>query len=422
MPDGLAISIGIDVGTSGVRASALDAEGVSRARGSVRYHTLGLDPRAPETWWAAVEVVISDLRRAADLKGVQAVSVDGTSGTALAVDANGDPVGAALMYNDACPDDDVTARVEALAPATSAARGRTSGLLRMLMLQDLPGAVRVLHQADWIAGRLCGRFDFSDDNNALKTGWDPVERRWPDWVFAAGAKPDRLPEVRLPGSRVAPVGERAAALGLPARASVHAGTTDGCASFLATGASLVGDAVTALGSTLVVKMLSDRPIAAAEYGVYSHRIGERWLVGGASNTGGAVIAGLFAEAKLGALTEALKPDIETGFAYYPLLTPGERFPINDPAHKPVLDPRPEDEAVFFQAVLEGIADVEALAYRRLLELGAPPLRSVRSVGGGAANAGWTAIRQRRLAVPFLAPASDEACDGVARLALEHLAR
>ena len=84
---------------------------------------------------------------------------------------------------------------------------------------------------------------------------------------------------------------------------------------------------------------------------------------------------------------------------------------------PRLTPRPESEERFFQAVLEGIAEVEALAYERLQHLGAPALLSVRSVGGGASNLGWTRIRQRLLGVPFEAPASQEACEGTARLVL-----
>ncbi|RVC71805.1 carbohydrate kinase, partial [Mesorhizobium sp. M4A.F.Ca.ET.022.05.2.1] len=56
-------------------------------------------------------------------------------------------------------------------------------------------------------------------------------------------------------------------------------------------------------------------------------------------------------------------------------------------------------------------------YRRLAELGSPKLTSVRSVGGGAANAAWTAIRQRKLGVDFVPALSDEAAAGTARLAL-----
>ena len=77
--------------------------------------------------------------------------------------------------------------------------------------------------------------------------------------------------------------------------------------------------------------------------------------------------------------------------------------------------------MFFQAVLEGIAGIEALGYRRLAELGAPPLATLRTVGGGAANAGWTAIRQSRLDVPFRPALSGAAAVGVARLALAQIA-
>jgi sugar (pentulose or hexulose) kinase len=116
----------------------------------------------------------------------------------------------------------------------------------------------------------------------------------------------------------------------------------------------------------------------------------------------------------------VKPDNPTGLSYYPLLRPGERFPINDPKLPPRLEPRPEDDTTFFQAILEGVAEVERLAYRKLAELGAPPLRSVRTVGGGAANSAWTKIRERKLAAPFKHAESQEACAGVARLALQSL--
>src|SRR6185437_1111539 len=87
---------------------------------------------------------------------------------------------------------------------------------------------------------------------------------------------------------------------------------------------------------------------------------------------------------------------------------------------PRLEPRPKDETAFLQAILEGVADVEALAYRKLAELGAPTLRSVRTVGGGAANSAWTKIRERKLKAPFKHAESQDVCAGVARLALQSL--
>ena len=57
---------------------------------------------------------------------------------------------------------------------------------------------------------------------------------------------------------------------MPARAVVVAGATDGCAAFLATGVDKPGEAVTSLGSTLVLKLASEQPLFAPEYGLYSH--------------------------------------------------------------------------------------------------------------------------------------------------------
>ena len=216
-------------------------------------------------------------------------------------------------------------------------------------MERIPGAKRVLHQADWIAGLLAGRFDRSDENNALKTGYDIFARRWPDWIEKAGAKVELLPKVVSPGTPIAAADAFAQSFGLPATAIVCAGTTDGCASFLATGAERNGDAVTALGSTLVLKLLSHRPIEAAEYGII--RIGSASAGGrGASNSGGKAIEAMFPGEDLSELTKRVRPEEPTGFDYYPLARPGERFPINDAALAPRLEPRPADRARFFQGV------------------------------------------------------------------------
>ena len=72
--------------------------------------------------------------------------------------------------------------------------------------------------------------------------------------------------------------------------------------------------------------------------------------------------------------------------------------------------------VLFQGLLEGIAEVEQRSYRLLTELGAPPLRSVRTVGGGAANPAWMEMRAQLFRVPMLPPVNLEAGYGAALLA------
>ncbi|MCZ8548228.1 FGGY-family carbohydrate kinase [Mesorhizobium qingshengii] len=414
----MSLVIGIDIGTSGARAVAMRPDFSIAARSAVPLDRFGQDLRDPALWWAAVGATLTELLSNIDRATVRAIAVDGTSGTLLPIDATGRPLAEPLMYNDKVDDDAILATIARKAPEASAAHGATSGLAKALRFQHLPGIAAVLHQADWIAGNLSGRFDVSDENNALKTGYDVEARRWPDWIAATGLRMDLLPRVVEPGDVTGTLTTAAADLfGLPRDVVVVAGTTDGCASFLATGAASIGDGVTALGSSLTIKILSDRPISAPRYGIYSHRLGNAWLAGGASNSGGKVLARHFPLARIIELSAAIDPTTETGLDYYPLGTAGERFPIADPALPPRLLPRPADDADYLKAMLEGIAAIEALGYHRLTELGAPALTSVRSVGGGAANLAWTAIRQRKLGVDFLSALSDEAAAGTARLAL-----
>ena len=168
----------------------------------------------------------------------------------------------------------------------------------------------------------------------------------------------------------------------------------------------------------MLKLISDKPVFAPEFGVYSHRLGDYWLVGGASNSGGKVLAQFFSSRQMHTMTAQLNPDKATGLDYYPLPAQGERFPFADAAKQAQLTPRPDSDVLFFQGMLEGIASIEALAYQRLAELGAPALTSVRSVGGGSQNPAWTQIRQHRLKTVMIKPVQSEAAYGSALLALQ----
>ncbi|MBI2718620.1 MAG: FGGY-family carbohydrate kinase [Rhizobiales bacterium] len=410
------VVLGIDVGTSGARIAAVDAGSQLKALSQAAIPapiTDGLrSQQDPALWWQAVAQALDAL----DLTNlrVRALAVDGTSGTILPIAADGAAEGLASMYNDVAEAADL-AVVVAVAPRETAALGATSPLARALLLSTR--GTRILHQADWLSGRFSGRYDVTDESNALKSGYDPVARAWPRWIAGTGFDVGRFPAVVPAGTRIAAIlpyiAER---FRLPRDVTIVAGTTDGCAAFLASGASEPGDGVTSLGTTLTLKLLSDRPVFAPQYGVYSHRIGDRWLAGGASNSGGNVLAKYFSGDDMARLTPLLDPDRSTSLDYYPLPKPGERFPVNDPALRPRLSPRPDDDRVFFQAMLEGIAAIEALGYRRLAELGASPLASIRSAGGGAGNTAWARIRLRMLGVPERPSLSEHAAVGTARLA------
>ncbi|MEP0565960.1 MAG: FGGY-family carbohydrate kinase, partial [Paracoccaceae bacterium] len=303
------------------------------------------------------------------------------------------------------------------APATSAAHGATSGAAKVLMFQALtPSAHLIVHQADWITGQLCGVFA-SDDNNALKTGYDSITQCWPDWMEEAGIDRNILPTVQEPGSIIGHVLPAVAAeYGVPPNVQFVSGTTDGCAAFLATGASQPGDGVTSIGTTLILKILSEKPIFDPTSGIYSHRLLGNWLAGGASNSGGGVLLKYFSPDEIAELSSQIDPTILLNLGYYPLSQPGERFPIADPELQPKVSPRPDNDVDFLQALFEGIASVETLGYSKLSDLGAPALKSVRTVGGAAKNDALTELRLSLLGVSGRPAAHVEAAYGSALLA------
>ena len=417
MNEGVRLFAGVDLGTSGVRGVCVDHQLKTIAKASVSFDTTNDERRNPQLWWNSIQRVVSNLVAQVDASRIASLAIDGTSGTLLAVDSSGIPLSHALLYNDLCTDSRVLEKIAALAPATSAAHGATSALARAITLSGQHNQANIIHEADWINFKLTGLLAISDENNALKTGYDSVMREWPAWIEATGMQISRLPQVVPAGQ---PLGcihpDSAAETGLHPATLIVAGTTDGCASFLATGARTAGDGVTVLGTTLTIKLLSDKPVYAPRYGIYSHRIGNRWLAGGASNTGGAVLAAHFSPEDINRLSAAIDLSVPSMLDYYPLTSPGERFPINDSTLQPRMSPRPDDDVAYLYGMLQGISNIETLAYHRLKELGAPSLATLRTVGGGADNNTWTRLRQKMLKVPFAQSVSDQAAVGTASLA------
>jgi D-ribulokinase len=405
--------LGIDFGTSGARLIAIDNDR------NVCWSDVATYGAQTATQWslALFELVA---KMPIDLKSqVTRIAFDGTSGTVMLCDIFGQPLADPLMYNDDRAKSALE-MVRSIAPIGHSTISATSSLAKLYWYAQQPYFARghyLLHQADWLAWLLHGQLGYSDYHNALKLGYDPVNLEYPQWLRAI-PEFHLLPQVLAPGAVVGQI--------LPAIAAqyqinpeclVCAGTTDSIAAFAAAGANQPGQAVTSLGSTLVIKLLSNWPVENASQGIYSHRWGDMWLAGGASNTGGAVLRQFFSNAELQNLSQQIDPQIISELNYYPLLKPGERFPINDPNLLPCLEPRPDRDQDFLHGLLTGIARVEAQGYQLLQELGADRLTQVYTAGGGAQNSTWQTIRQNLIGVPISSASRQEAAYGAAILAL-----
>lgn len=421
----LPLFIGLDLGTSGCRAIAVDENGAVCGEAYTDIPPPLRDgasvEQSPHLWWQAVTDVLLALTTQIDPSRVHSLCVDATSSTLLIIDEHGIPLANALMYNDARALPQAQA-IKNLAPADSAAQGANATLAKLMWFKEsgiLHRDNRACHQADWVTGRLCGHYHISDINNCLKLGYDPIKSQWPLWLETLGIDRETLPRVVIPGTAIGIINSQLSeSLSLPADTVIVAGTTDSTAAVMASGAHHNGEAVTCLGSTLVIKVISNKALFAPEYGVYSQPLGDRWLVGGASNSGGAVLLKYFSHSQLQQMTPLLHPETPTGLDYYPLTQAGERFPISDPTLEPKVSPRPENDVDFFQGLLEGIAQIEKRGYELLHSLGAPYPGKIYTNGGGAVNEPWRRIRESLLNTPVAKARHLQAAYGAALIALK----
>eukprot|EP00903_Cladosiphon_okamuranus_P008792 g8421.t1 len=465
------LGVGFDFGTSGVRAVVVNARGEAQFDSSIRWAA----PDDPDEWLRAADTLMGDVPLNLRER-LSRICFSGTSASCLLVDTH-DPSrvtrGPRMYSYNTLTEAPEMARaalrvLEGIAPDKHTTLSGTSALMK-LVLWHLQSPIEpdeaFCHQADYVAAHTTGARGpgsiVSDWNNALKAGFDVESLSWPEWLLESEIGREIrhcLPEVAMPGAVVGHVSATTACrFGLHARCEVVAGTTDSIAAFIAANTTTPGHAVTSLGSTLAVKMLSERRVEDASRGVYSHRLGhagrggstggrrqggggdadqdargsdesadtgDLWLVGGASNVGCAVLRMEgFESSELEALSREIDANEDSPLDdYYPLTrgTRGERFPTNDPVKESVLEPRPESRREYLHGLLQAIARVESEGYAALEALGATKLRRVDTAGGGAVNPTWTAMRQRLLGVPTGRASNTDAAYGCALLAMQGL--
>ncbi len=414
----MSLYLGLDFGTSGARSMLIDLSGAIQFQS--RYPFVQRSSGEVSTDWqtalfSLIEQIPQPMR-----SQIGAIAINGTSSTVLLCDSHGQPIREPLLYHDARAAD-VLDQVKAIAPPNHTVVSATSSLAKLMWWSQQPdfaSAHFFLHQADWLACLLHGQLGISDYHNSLKLGYDVERLCYPDWLDALPFR-ELLPRVVAPGTPITEITPTIATqFDLPSTCLVCAGTTDSIAAFLASGVKNPGEAVTSLGSTLVLKLLSQTRVEDSRYGIYSHRLGNLWLVGGASNTGGAVLRHFFSDAELAEFSQQIPLDRASLLDYYPLLKPGDRFPINDPHLLPRLAPRPSDRVAFLHGLLESIARLEAEGYRLLQSFGASKLTQVYTAGGGATNESWAVIRERHLRVSVRRSSQTEAAYGTANLAMQ----
>ncbi len=403
--------LGIDLGTSGVRIAIVNANKKILFTSSKTY-SKGLE--IPEDWINSLKTLIQAIPKGLKEKLVSC-SVDGTSGTLLACNRDGEPFGKALPYFLSFSE--YKYEIEKLFTKECAGSSISGSVGRALRLIALYGNEIILrHQADWISGWLINNWEYGEEGNNIRMGWDISNSSWPEnfqnlkWLKC-------LPKIIPSGQRMGNLcSKKANELNLPKNLQVIAGTTDSNAGVLATFPNK-NDGITILGSTIVIKKFVDKPFEGK--GISNHKLLGNWICGGASNTGAAILLDFFNLEYIEELSKQINPNKSSGLNLLPLSSRGERFPIDDPNLKPKLEPRPVSDSLYLHALFEGLAKIEARGWQKLNELGADLPRQIITIGGGSKNITWKKIREREIGIPIKICNRPPAA-GVASIALQGL--
>ena len=464
------IILGIDLGTSGLRACIVQktftdhkllhekiiAEHAVSIPSSVKNSNTNTITQSPALWIDGLNLLLSNLKQQTELSAVTHLILDATSSTVLLLNPKNNTCTEALMYNDTHAVKQAIRIDHALELAKQSnsihlkqnqngAHGASSTLAKVMSLLEASPKNKnmvICHQIDYLNYYLCGALNITDENNALKLGYDLINQAWPDWVadLLAETNPNiQLPKVVKPGQFLKNINPNIAeSFGFHPKLKVMAGTTDSIAGFLASGAKQPGDAVTSLGSTIAIKAISNRPIFDSNTGLYSHRLGNYWLVGGASNSGGQVLRHFYSIEQLKLLNHKITNEDIQAFlnmkpeAFYPLITPGERFPILDTQHPPKLPPLPKCTAIeinqsmpclqahklFLLQLLNGMAHIEALCYQALSKMSETDeimVKNVYAVGGGTLSHVWMKLREHQLPATLCNSIHNQAAYGVTQI-------
>ena len=433
MNNGRLIAVGLDVGTGGARAMAVDFGGEVVAEGQQP-----LPPKAtqvagpcveqdPQAWTEAAQLALRQMvQRLPQPCEIAGIAVDATSGTFLLADQEFRPLTPGLMYNDqraASTAPEVADRLcDDLAPygihiASAFALPKIVHLARQS--SELFRRCRhIVHQTDWVVGWLCGQYDVTDISTALKTGADPGRLCWPAGIEDLGVSRELLPRIVLPGTLIGHVTAAASATtGLPAGTAVVAGCTDGTAGCLASGARRTGDLNVTLGSTLVFKAIAEQPLIDPAGAIYNHRHpAGGYLPGAASSTGGEWIDKYLPRTDLGALGQAAAKLLPTRQLCYPLVKSGERFPFACPDAAGFGLQEIAEPAERFAAGMEAVAFLERLGIARLERLGLKIGPIVYATGGAAAGETWLKVRAAANRRSYQVPRHPDCAVGAAVLA------
>lgn len=425
----MAYLIGVDIGTSGVKAVACSTEGQIVATASAQYPLHfprpGWVEQDPADWWNGTCAALQDLTIQLGEKRnqIKGMALSGQMHSSVFLGKDNEVIRPALLWCDARTTEEcswITSRVKGRDQlikyvSNPALEGFTAPKIVWLRQQEPDNYQQIrfiLMPKDYIRFKLTGQV-FTEVSDAAGTLlFDVVNRKWSQEVLDALDIPRNiLPEVRESTDICGFVTEECAQItGIPAGTPVAAGGADNTCGAVGCGIVQEGRALSSIGSSGVLLAHTDQPKTdpAGAVHTFNHSIPQAWYVMGVMLAAGLsykwfgqtfgqaekiVEAGTAINAyKLLDQGAALIPAGSEGLIFLPYLN-GERTPHADGAARGVffgINPRHRKEH-FTRAVLEGVV----FGLRDSLEIFKGigiDITQLRAIGGGAKSPLWRQIQ------------------------------
>ena len=410
--------LGIDVSTTATKAVLIDESGAVVGVGASAYGFSVPRPlwseQDPELWWdgavAAIRSVIATTGVPAD--AVVAIGLTGQMHGAVLLDAAGDVLRPAILWNDQRTATECDAIRDALGPERLIAITGNDALTgftapKLVWVRDHEPDVwrriaHVLLPKDYLRLRLTGDYALDKADGAGTLLFDLAARDWSTEVLDAL----RIERAWMPPTWEGPeitgvvTAIAAAATGLRAGTPVVAGGGDQSANAVGVGAVTVGTMALSLGTSGVVFATTDRPLYEPHGRVHAfcHAVPGRWhLMSVMLSAGGslrwfrdAIVPGV----EFGDLVDAAAevPAGSGGLLFLPYLS-GERSPHPDPLARGAFVglTLTHDLRHLTRAVLEGVAFGLRDGLDLMIEAGTPVPDQIRASGGGTESPLWRQI-------------------------------
>jgi xylulokinase len=427
----VSVLLGLDVGTGGARAVAVDESGEVVAEASSEYplHSPrpGWTEQDPEDWWEGAREALGKVAVEVGEAGYEVVGLGltGQMHGSVFLDASGEVIRPALLWNDQrteaqCREITATVGEERLIQITGNPALTGFQAPKILWLRDeepenYTRVARVLLPKDYVRLRLTGEYatDASDAAGTLLL--DVKERDWSAEILAALEIPaDWMPAVFEGPERTGELDRSVAdELGLQPGIPVAAGGGDNAAAAVGVGVIEAGLLSSSVGTSGVLFAASEgfTPDPSGRIHAFCHAVpGEYHLMGVTLSAGGSLqwwrdTTGVGYDELVEAASE-IEPGAE-GLIFLPYLS-GERTPHLDPRARGAFFGLTARHGVphMTRAVMEGVVFSLRDSLEIMRQLGLP-VEQVRATGGGARSALWIELQADVYGVPIHRTTADE---------------